>query len=58
MSAKVLYPGLIQLVAGICLVVAGVLLPDDTLKGLGYGALGAGLTTFGVGWSVVDPKRN
>ena len=39
---------LVPLVTGIVLVVLGVILPDDTLRALGYGALGSSLVVWRV----------
>jgi hypothetical protein len=55
-NPKVYIPAAIQLVAGIVLVVLGAVLPDETLRGIGYGALGSGLTTFGVGYQVPSKR--
>jgi hypothetical protein len=44
-SPKVYVPFLILLATGAALVVLGVVLPDETLRTLGYGALGSALTT-------------
>lgn len=56
-SPKVYIPAAIQFAVGVILIVAGALLPDETLRTIGYAALGTALTTFGLGYQTKDPMR-
>lgn len=60
LSPKVATPALVLFAAGAVLVAGGILLGDETLRTLGYGALGSSLAAFGAGYAappgVVVPK--
>jgi hypothetical protein len=50
-SPKARNPALVLFAAGIVLVIVGALIPDETLRTLGYGALGSALAGFGVAYA-------